>query len=366
MPPRTRPALLLLALFGLAAGGGRAQDKKDDKKDDKKAAKNADLVTPDEVSFKSSDGVKLAVIMLHDYKADPNDVAWEDTAQLCVSKGFNVLRFAFRGHGKSTEVIPGDFWLRPENSRNIKGGTSPNVVTKTTIKFTEFSNDYYPMLVQDIAAARYYLDTLNDGGTVNTSSVYLLGAGEAVNLGFLYMASEWSRERQKPNIPVPPQYVSLARQLFPAAEAAGPDIAGAIWVGPTPSNAMPKRLLTLWCTQPATIELRSQTRMLFVTGQKDRQSTLFAKFLFSDALLLDRTASANGTRLVKPDFVSFLREIKGSKATGIKLLGNNLGTEKMIGDFLTEIEKDRGTKTRKTREWDKPLWINIHDYGVGR
>ncbi len=403
MLARCRSAALLLALLLGAAGTGAGQDKKDDpkkkpdakleevKKDDPKkdAAKKdaddtakslqayADAARGDAVSFTSADGVKLkgvfykasdgskpVVLMLHDYKASPNDVVWEDTAKLCLAKGFGVLRFDFRGHGKSTDVIPGDFWVRNENRQLITGGTSPAVATKTTIKVADFKPNYYPMLVQDIAAARNYLDQLNDSGVVNTSTIYLLGSGDAVGLGFLYLASEWSRERLKPNVPVAPQYVSPRRSLFPSSEPAGTDFGGAIWLGPTRSGSIPLAALKEWCIQPATIEMRSQNRMLFVYGEKDTKSAPFAKALYYDVLLMEKKMLPNGTSLTKPEFTSYHRDIKGSTAGGTKLLGNNLGTEKLINDFLKDIDKDRGSKTTKVRGWDKPLWINVADYGV--
>ena len=406
MIPRCRFAALLLALLvGVAGtGAGQDKDKKDDPKkkvdgkleemkkedDPKKAAAKksdddmatklqayADAARGEPVSFKSVDGVKLSgvfykamdaakpvVLMLHDYKANPNDVVWEDTAKLCLAKGFNVLRFDFRGHGKSVEVVPGEFWVRNENRNFITGGTAANVATKTAIKVADFRPAYFPMLVQDIAAARNYLDQLNDSGTVNTSTVYLLGAGDAVGVGFLYMASEWSRERIKPNVGVPAQYVSIRRNLFPSSEPAGPDIAGAIWLGATLNKSIPLPSLKEWCLQPATIELRSQTRMLFISGEKDATSMKFSKQLYSDVLLLDKKVAPGGQNLTKPDFTSFLRDIKGSGAAGVKLLGNKLDTENLIGTFLKDIDKDRGSKTIKKRDWDKPLWINVIDYGV--
>ena len=339
--------------------------------------KHAKETLAEEVSFKSVDGVKLSglfykaldaakpvVLMLHDYKADPSAGVWDDTARLCLAKGFNVLRFDFRGHGKSTEVIPGEFWVRRENSSLINGGTAANVATKTAIKHADFRPAYFPMLVQDIAAARNYLDQLNDSGTVNTSTVYLLGAGDAAGLGFLYMASEWSRERIKPNVGVPAQYVSPRRALFPSAEPAGPDIGGAIWLGPTRNTSLLLTSLKQWCLNPATVELRSQTRMLFLYGDKDPKSSDFSRQLFNDVLMINRRTTTDGTVLTKPEFVSYLRDIKGSNAAGTKLLGNNLGTENLISVFLKDIDKDRSAKTRKNRDWDKPLWINLTDYGV--
>ena len=406
MIPRCRFAALLLALLvGVAGtGAGQDKDKKDDPKkkvdgkleemkkedDPKKAAAKksdddmatklqayADAARGEPVSFKSVDGVKLSgvfykamdaakpvVLMLHDYKANPNDVVWEDTAKLCLAKGFNVLRFDFRGHGKSVEVVPGEFWVRNENRNFITGGTAANVATKTAIKVADFRPAYFPMLVQDIAAARNYLDQLNDSGTVNTSTVYLLGAGDAVGVGFLYMASEWSRERIKPNVGVPAQYVSPRRALFPASEPAGPDIGGAIWLGPNRNQSIPLPNLKEWSVNAATVELRSQTRMLFLYGEKDSRASAFSKQLFSDVLMIDRRTTPNGSPLSKPEFTSYYRDIKGSAASGTKLLGNNLGTEKLIGVFLSDIDKDRSAKTRKSREWDKPLWINVTDYGV--
>ena len=407
MLTRCRSAALLLALLIGAAGTGVGQDKKDDpkKKPDAKAeeVKKADPKDDDakkkdedaaankaaalekyakdakgeEVSFTSADGVKLkglffkaqdgsrpVVLMLHDYKSNSAATAWASAAKLCLAKGFNVLMFDFRGHGKSTEVIAGDFWVRKENRTLITGGSSSTIATKTAIKVNDFRPNYYPMLVQDIAAARNYLDQLNDTGVVNTSTVYLLGCGDAAGLGFLYMASEWSRERIKPNVGVPAQFVSIRRNLFPSSEPAGPDIAGAIWLGATLNKSIPLPSLKEWCLQPATIELRSQTRMLFISGEKDATSVKFSKQLYSDVLLLDKKVGPGGQSLTKPEFTSFVRDIKGSDAAGVKLLGNKLDTENLIGTFLRDIDKDRGAKTSKKRDWDKPLWINVVDYGV--
>jgi hypothetical protein len=397
---RRLPLGLLLALFLLASASlCTAQDKKDPpKKDDKKAEMKKDdkkgelkndkkdemkkddkkpLVEPEEQSFKTADGVKLigklykspkgaqpVVLLLHDYKANPNEAIWEDIAQTLVGKGYNVFRFDFRGHGKSTDITPSDFFSRAENKAYVSTG-GVNAAVKNTIKFTDFKANYFPMLVQDIAAARNALDQLNDTGVVNTSTVYLMGTGDMATLGFLYIASEYSRERQKPNLATPPNYVSIRRNLFPQSEAAGPDIGGAIWLSPNRPTSIPLQQIKEWCLYPATVNMRTETAMLFITGEKDTKSSPVAKSLFKDVLRVDAKTGPSGEKLLKPE-LTYLREIKGSAAIGTKLLGNNLGTETMIEDFLTAVDKDRRSRTRKNREWDKPLWINVQDYGVCR
>ena len=383
-----------LAGLGLSFGGSAVgQDKKpvekkpDDKKmeDKKTEVKPEDKdkpkvvpVEPEDQSFKSADGVKLVgklyktakgaapvVLMLHDYKANPNEAVWEDTAQLLANRGYNVFRFDFRGHGKSLDVVPGEFWLRPENKSLINlGGVNPSL--KSTIKFTEFKQNYFPMLVQDIAAARNVIDQLNDNGVVNASTIYLLGAGDSAGLGMLYLASEWSRERQKPNVGVVAQYVSPNRPLFPTAEPAGGDFGGAVWLGPTRNVSMSTQIIKDWVLSPRTINLRTETSMLFIHAEKDTKSAPVAKFLYKDALMVEsRTNPSTGQKLLRPE-QTFVREIKGSAAAGAKLLGNKLGTEDMVEKFLKAVDSERKSKTRKTREWDKPLFIEVTAFGVCR
>lgn len=383
-------ALVGATLVGTAVGQEKKPDDKkpDDKKmEDKKAEekKKADEGKPveytfevEDQSFKSADGAKLVgvlyktakggapvVLVLHDYKANPNETAWDDSAKTLAKRGYNVFRFDFRGHGKSLDVVPGEFWLRPENKNLISlGGVNPSV--KSTIKYTEFKPNYYPMLVQDIAAARNVIDQLNDNGTVNASTIYLLGAGDAAGLGMLYLASEWSRERQKPNVGVVAQYVSPNRPLFPTAEPAGSDFGGAVWLSPTRNSSISQQNVKDWVLSPRTINLRTETAMLFIHGEKDAKSTPVAKFLFKDALLVDaKTNPTNGQKLLHPD-QTFIRTIKGSDAAGTKLLGNNLGTEEMVEKFLKAVDSERKSKTRKNREWDKPLFIEVTAFGVCR
>lgn len=368
MPPRrirrTAALALAAALLGLPAARGQNQGV---------------TVTPDEKSFETADGVKLrglfyrgpkgpsgpVVLMLHAYKANPDEAVWSDTAKLLVEKGFSVFRFDFRGHGKSTDVVPAKFWINPVNKQNVALTRGFTHATDSSIKYDDFRSNYYPMLVQDLAAARNVLDQMNDTGEVNASSIYLLGAGDAANLGLFFLATEWLRERQKPNVGVPPNFVSPRRSLFPGADPAGMDYAGAIWLGPAraPAGGITTRQLQEWVISPYALQLRNDTSMLFLYGEKDSAGAGVAKSLYNDVLMVKKTAGPGGQKLLPPE-QTFLREVPKTALSGVKLLGNNVGTEKMVDDFLTAVEKERKGKTRKTREWDKPLIIDVQAFGA--
>lgn len=339
---------------------------------------------PEEKSFRTADGVSIrglfyqgkgsampVVVLMHAYKANPDEASWSDLAQQLVAKGYNVFRFDFRGHGKSTDVDPDVFWSNPVNKSNVRVSPGMRQATDSSIKFEDFKTSYYPMLVQDLAAVRSQIDLMNDNGELNSSSIYLIGAGDAVNLGMFFIATEWLRERQKPenfNLFVPPaqQVVSPRRPMMAASEPAGTDYAGAVWLGPSKApGGITSSTLRNWVLSPYALKLRNETAMLFVYGEKDRTGEQYSKSLFNEVLVVNaRTAPGAGT-LAKPE-QTFLREIKGSGNTGVKLLGNKLGTEKMIEEFLTAVEKERKSKTRKIRQWDKPLYIDVFGFGAFR
>jgi hypothetical protein len=173
------------------------------------------------------------------------------------------------------------------------------------------------------------------------------------------------REDKKPNIPVPPTVVSLNRQLFPNAEMAIGDLAGAVWIGPAASTAVTSQNVQSWVFTPWGLPVRNEVQMLFVYGEKDARGKQAARTFFSNTLKLDGKTGPGGQQLPKPLF-STSREIKGSGNAGSKLLGNNLGTETMLVDFLEAVDKDRKGKPRKTREWTKPLYVDVQSFGLMR
>src|SRR5262249_27413011 len=94
------------------------------------------------------------VILLHKIGGNREQKGWESLAQQAQEKGFAVLSFDFRGHGDSKTIKP-EFWNFRSNVSSIKGGGNPK---KESIDWKEFSPAYYPMLVNDIAAAKLYVE----------------------------------------------------------------------------------------------------------------------------------------------------------------------------------------------------------------
>jgi len=71
------------------------------------------------------------------------------------------MMFDFRGHGDSTTIDqPDAFWTVPINKGTIKTKAKEEIDVKDYIN----SNAYLPVLVNDIAAVKAYLDRLHDKG----------------------------------------------------------------------------------------------------------------------------------------------------------------------------------------------------------
>jgi hypothetical protein len=158
-----------------------------------------------------------AVILLDDLADDARPSACDDLARQLVKQGCAVLCFDFRGCGRSRGV-ESEFWDNPTNRQLVKGFKAEEPPEK--IRFADFKPKYLPSLVNDVAAARAYLERRNDAGECNIGQTYLIGLGRGATLGQLWLASEWFRYR-----------VSGSKGKV-STKPEGRDIAGCIWVGP--------------------------------------------------------------------------------------------------------------------------------------
>lgn len=327
------------------------------------------------VSFLSADGVELqgslyksaknpgdspCVILLHSIKADPNKGDWSGLAQLLANKGFNVLRFDFRGHGNSTVVDPKLFWDNPVNVAAFPA-LARKKANKLELKDLQNVRPAYfmTMLVNDVMAARVDLDKANDAGEVNTGSVYLIGATDAAPVGMLYMAVEWTRPQVISQVmgnlmTLPPD----RRQVPVNSDMAGRDVAGAVWLSPVPVNNATEVAMKRWVTDYP--DLRDKNSVLCLYGDGDvngKKASLFIR----DEMLIAEPRDRKLTKLKYTD----VRDVKGSKNVGVELLGKDLGTEKLIVDYLETLEKDRKNVTKTVnRNHKKPALVLTQFFGI--
>jgi pimeloyl-ACP methyl ester carboxylesterase len=306
------------------------------------------------VTFKTSDGVELAgtfypkpgakreacVLLLHnfDHKKGGNSHqdGWDHLAATLQEAGYAVLSFDFRGFGDSKNVSK-EFWnvspLRNPHNAFLKGARMPK--PPETIEQKDFPPSYYPYLVNDVAAAKAYLERQNDSGQqVNVSNLILIGAGEGALIGQMWAATEWRRRKQIP--------AGLAFQLDDTAE--GRDIAALVHLTINPALAGRSLAgpLRNWVVEVGT---EFKTPIAFLYGEKDDKGRDAARRLLNDI-----KNPPNGVK--KPDKLDFTTEkaIQGTELTGSQLLQNSLETEKQIQDYLDKVMDKRGPKEWRKRE----------------
>lgn len=360
-----------------------------------RVAAQAKLEPPIEETFVTADGVQLrglfhrstkepstapVVILMYPPGPDNNMTKgdWEGLANRLAGEGFNVFRFDWRGHGKSIDIKDKDkFWgLDPMNNPNpftaawnqrYITGAPPKKPIKDTLLFKDLKDPvkYAPMFLTDLAAVRFHLDSKNDAGDLNTSSIYLIGAESAATLGFGFMTIEWNRPAfaPKPNeLGTAPRYDFVPQPLrIPIDPAGGADISGAIWLSPRRPTSVPEKLIENWVSKGAP-KMRDNNPMLFMYAEKDANAKRDAEFFHLGALV-GKGDVRNGLNPLNP---AYLKKIEGAdKLSGVQLLGNNakLKTEDTIVKFLEAIQKERVKITRKQRNFTSPYFVSLAQFG---
>ena len=205
----------------------------------------------DRVTFDTLDGVTLEG---HFYKADPKDGAkdknatvlllhnfgksgggsnqdnWDALAQALSEDGYSVLSFDFRGFGNSHKVSK-DFWdpIKGRHNRELMPQLANKNPPPDTIEHKDFdgrSSEYYPYLVNDVTAAKTYLDKHSGNGQANSSNLILVGAGEGAAIGAMWMESQWHLQKISGIDP------KTGRPTLDEPE--GRDVAGAVWLDLSP------------------------------------------------------------------------------------------------------------------------------------
>lgn len=315
------------------------------------------------VSFKTHDGVQLSgtlypnsagkrdatVLMLHNFDlkkgGSSQQEGWSTLASTLQTQGYVVLTFDFRGFGESKAVNAQTFWSHKHNNTYIRrrGARLPE-----SIDHKDFTNVYARYLVNDIAAAKVYLDRLNDNREANTSSLIVLGAGEGATLGALWMANETRRARDRNKNPL---LIGVPPDL---AEPESNDLAAGIWLSPSPTLAGFNVPVGRWIGDAGKTK---KVPMAFVFGKNDARGDQFARTL---------------ERYIKPSAakskefpLTGVKPIADTKLAAEKLLQSDLETEKWIIGYVNQVMGERGAKVRTDRKPDEHAYWYI-DLKTGR
>ncbi len=324
--PRPLGLLFGLALLALWQPGGtaRAVDKFS-----KVSFDTVDGVTLQGTFYPSTKGKDApTVLLLHKIGSDSHKDGWDALAAALNDKaGYAVLSFDFRGHGNSTAVDKDKFWNFPWNRNYIrKAGTKP----KETINREDFAPGYYPYFLNDIAAAKMFLDERNDANDCNAHALILIGAEDGAALGALWMYSEWNRYPAAQVISRGPALPPIVRGIEKDAEGKG-QYCG-IWLSMTPRLGTERGINV---NTPLRNALRYVGRekkvpMGFLYGDKDEPGKEHAK---------EFLATIKGTEKDERLAFTAAEGIKESKLTGSGLLRKELGTQDMILRYLEKLRE---------------------------
>ena len=226
-----------------------------------------------------------------------------------------------------------------------------------------------PAYLNDLAAVRFHLDEKNDNKDLNTSSIYIVGAGDAASLGMAWLTAEWKRPATVPNVAQLAPFTSYEYSPQPItggiANEAGKDFSGAVWLTAThPATSFPPQVIQRWISNPNFAQkIRENNPMLFLYAEKDTNGKSQSSFFYNEVLVAEPKKGAQIEKLEQ----TFMRDVKGGNMLqGVKLLGNNanLKTEDTIVTYFAAIQKVRQKLVAKSRDYKDPYFINPIDLGL--
>jgi len=287
------------------------------------------------VAFHTADGVTLVgswypgakgqdspcALLLHGARDSRRAPGWDVLARTLQDKGFAVLAFDFRGHGDSVAVAR-EFWDEPTNRALVRSRAAD------TISFKVFDDRYLPVLVNDIAAARMFLDQKNDLKECNAGRIVLVGAQEGAALGILWLAAEWSR------------YEIIPGALTRMPEGRNATGVVCLSLGPTLAGRASK---VPDCLQVVAGDRKLPVALLF--GGDDASSADFARLTLRDLRL----------RMGNPGLTG-LRAIPGARGMGHQLLQAGETVDKIILHQAVTFD-EQSTSRWTARESDKKAYI---------
>jgi pimeloyl-ACP methyl ester carboxylesterase len=306
------------------------------------------------VKFDTVDGVEIhgtfypgksaskspCVLMLHALGGSSDQEGWAELAKKLQAKDMAVLSFDFRGHGESTNVAPG-FWSIDKN-RSLRSYRPGKLREQISFRdFTTVTN--WATLVDDIAAAKRFLDSKNDSGECNSANVAVIGAEGGGALGMMWIWDAWRRPR-----------VSATGFIGAAGRQTteGQDITCAVWLSITHQIGVTTKYY-LPVENFLKAPVRDKVPMYFLFGEKDSRSASYAKRLCDGVLRPNAAPKLKDTGMAP---------IKDNKLQGRELLKPSLNTEDIIMAYIDRVLGARGKNVWIKREPTVPQPVPIHLY----
>jgi hypothetical protein len=282
------------------------------------------------------------VLLLHDFRhlkgGGSQEDGWHQLAGQLQKEGYSVLSFDFRGFGNSKSVSQ-KFWTFPHNRSGIKASRKN---PPASIDEKDFSPNYFINLVNDIAAARAYLNVMNDANEINSSNILLIGAGQGATLGALWLASECRRQKDNQSDRLFPGMLPQLRSLD---EPEGNDVGGAVWLTIYPTlegKPLGRSLITALVDEAKNARIPAY----FLYAKNDKKANDFLNLNSDLKTLFAENSKKKGG--VKEKAIPGAGELSGSK-----LLSARLRTGDYIVDYLNNVVEERGSRTRKDRQDQK-------------
>jgi alpha/beta hydrolase family protein len=306
------------------------------------AQENVKILTPDGIKlhgvfYASEKKNAPTVMMLHAIGEGKSSKGgeWKSLAESLQKSGYSVMLFDFRGHGESTTIDDPKLFFQQKANAYIKLKEKEVLDVKDYLKA---GGAYLPVLVNDIAAVRAYLDRRNDDTKdCNTSNLIVIGADSGATLGALWMNAEWHRFKYSP----PMGFGGLNPQ-FLARSPEGKDIIAAVFLTVQPT--LEKKLVSVSGLLKVACK-DNATAALFLCGKEDAKATNFAK-------TLEEKLKPKNSK--KHDYIGHFA--LGTNLSGANLLKKGLNTESLIGKYLDNVVDDR-RNDRVDREFRDSFYI---------
>ena len=326
----------------------------------------------DRVTFDSLDGVTLegtfykatpvapakdknaTVLLLHNVGkggGSSHQDKWDDLAKGLSDDGYSVLSFDFRGFGNSHKVSP-DFWdpLKGRDNINcVKGANRkppPDTIDHTD--FDSHSSEYYPVLVNDVSAAKSFLDKHSASGQANSSNLILVGAGEGATIGAMWMYSQWHLQKVASRDPVTGKYT------YDTPE--GQDIAGAVWLDLSPKlGGSDPSALHKWLVD---VSGANKVPMAFVYGKDNESAASLARTQLRGIEAKVRQDNPGWSEEKIKGRLQFTdtKAIDGTKLGGSQLLGVD-DTQTFVKKYVDKVMDDRGPRDPRSHDVKMDLFL---------